>query len=417
MQETTKSGIPVASVGTSKIFYLSSVILLALVAFGAYGFYAQLSGGLAVTGMRDLPSGAPWGLYVANSVFFEGVAAAGVIVVVAAYLLGSKGFKPLVGIGIGLTAVFLVLAMLSLAVDVGQPLRAPLNLLLYGRWSSPFIWDFAVLAGYVVVALIGVVTFLRGVLPGMPNSGGWIHRLIVGDVDPVKSKKLSEGMMKWIAGLLLVFFVLLSGAVVPYIFGLVSARAGWYDAHLGGFFLVSSLGTGAAFLILVAAALRRSKGIESRTFSTLGKLLLVVNLVTLLFIFSEQATWRFAGTTAEMELSESLLFGDLASVFWSAVAMLVLSTILIAGTRARSVVATVVAGVVALAGLWIDKVIVITSALLHTLLPYPAGVYTPTWVEWALTIGVLAIGLLALMIYVKIFPVVGSGNEEVVSDA
>ena len=74
------------------------------------------------------------------------------------------------------------------------------------------------------------------------------------------------------------------------------------------------------------------------------------------------------------------------------------------GSSQRSLIVT--AGVlVNLAAIGKRYLIVLPSQTHGTLLPYGAGSYSPTWVEYSVIVGLFALGTLAYMLFVKVFPI------------
>ena len=49
--------------------------------------------------------------------------------------------------------------------------------------------------------------------------------------------------------------------------------------------------------------------------------------------------------------------------------------------------------------------IVVPSQTHGRLLPYETGHYAPTWVEYSIVIGLMALGALAMVLFFKIFPI------------
>ena len=98
---------------------------------GCYGssfvvYIEQFINGLAITGMtRDVS----WGFYIANFTYLVGVAAGGVMVVIPYYLHDYEKFHRITILGEFLAVASLIMCLLFIIVDLGQPTRA-LNVLL-----------------------------------------------------------------------------------------------------------------------------------------------------------------------------------------------------------------------------------------------------------------------------------------------
>jgi Ni/Fe-hydrogenase subunit HybB-like protein len=55
--------------------------------------------------------------------------------------------------------------------------------------------------------------------------------------------------------------------------------------------------------------------------------------------------------------------------------------------------------------------IVVPSQTHGTLLPYSAGAYSPTWVEYSIILGMFALGTLAYLAFAKVFPIMEVQEE------
>ena len=71
-----------------------------------------------------------WGFYIANFTYLVGVAAGGVMVVLPYYLHDYKAYGKITILGEFLALASLVMCLLFILVDLGQPMRM-LNVFLY----------------------------------------------------------------------------------------------------------------------------------------------------------------------------------------------------------------------------------------------------------------------------------------------
>ena len=70
--------------------------------------------------MRDEVS---WGFYIGNFTFMEGIAAAAIMLVIPAYVYNWKPLKEIVFLGELLAISAIVMCVLFIIVDMGQPAR------------------------------------------------------------------------------------------------------------------------------------------------------------------------------------------------------------------------------------------------------------------------------------------------------
>ena len=102
-------------------FYLWLCFLGAIFGLGFIVYIFQANIGLAITGMsRDVS----WGLYIAQFTYFVGVAAGAVMLVLPAYFHHYEKFKRIIIFGEFMAVGAVIMCMLFIVVDLGQPQRA-----------------------------------------------------------------------------------------------------------------------------------------------------------------------------------------------------------------------------------------------------------------------------------------------------
>ncbi len=140
--------------GTPK-FYLWLSFLLCIIGYAFIVYVFQLYYGLKITGLSRNVS---WGFYIAQFTYLVGVAAGAVMLVLPAYFHHYKPFKRVIIFGEFLAIGAVVMCMLFIVVDMGQPQRV-LNMFLHPTPNSVMFWDATVLLGYLLLnAIIGWTT-------------------------------------------------------------------------------------------------------------------------------------------------------------------------------------------------------------------------------------------------------------------
>ncbi|NIP83588.1 MAG: molybdopterin oxidoreductase, partial [Gemmatimonadetes bacterium] len=209
MSRSTRAGLVIAG-------------LTAVAAIGAWAY--QLSRGLIVT---DMQNGFTWGLYVAGLAFFVGNAAGGLVLSSSIYLFGADHLKPFARLG-ALTAFANVAAAMAIVLpDIGRPERL-WNLLIHANWTSPLVWDVAVLALYAIVSLVYLGIMMVPDLPG--RLGRRVRRRMD---DPAA---FSDRWSRRLAPFALVFAVSIH-VVTAWIFSTQGARDWWFTAALAPDFI------------------------------------------------------------------------------------------------------------------------------------------------------------------------------------
>lgn len=407
---------------TGRSFYLLVGILLAAIVWFVVAYSVQLRTGLVVTGLRDwgMPlAGSPWGIYIGNFVWFVGIAHGGIAVSAAIRVLKLERYRSIGRMAELLTVITLLMAGLSIVIDLGRPDRIMYMVLYYGTrvWQSPLVWDFTVISIYLTLTITYLYLTMREDLATLqqrfPGRWKWLYKPLLVRYSPDEKPKVDQ-IAWWLAVTIVPMMVALSGGVIPWLFGLQGAQAGWFGAVQGPYFLTAALTSAIAGVIIIAALLRRAYGwqdqIKDEIFRHAGAVLAIFVTFYLWFILHEQLTIRFAGPIAEFRISEALLTGRFAPLFWAMIvvgflipmAYLFVQAVRPSAFRAGAVLLSAVLVIVAL---WVKRFLIVVPSLLYPRLPYLPGSYTPTWVEWSIVVGTIAFACFLYLLFIKLFPI------------
>ncbi|VAW09074.1 hypothetical protein MNBD_ACTINO02-1413 [hydrothermal vent metagenome] len=413
-------GLPQKIGRLSSSWIIFFIAMLVVTAVGVYAYLLQVNNGLIVTGLRGLGTmaGATWGLYVAYYVYFIGVSFAGITIAALIRIFRIEKLEPVARIGELLTVVSLILGALAIMADLEHPWRAIVNLVKYGRPQSPFFGTFTmVIAGYLFASLVYLYVTSRrdaAILAKRDSRFKGLYRfLAAGYQDTEKQRRIDRRVTFWLAITILPMLVI-AHSTVGFVFGLQAGRPGWFGTLQAPGFVVLAGVSGIGNLIMLSAIVRIATRTKSRitvdAFAWLGKLLLGLLITYLYFTAVEILTITYQPGASELSLSEALLSGTYAWIFWGAITSLVAAAALLiwqALTRKWSITLVVATGVLVNIGAVAKRyLIVVPSQTNGQLLPYPTGTYTPNWVEWAIVFGLFALGALMIGVFMKIFPIV-----------
>jgi molybdopterin-containing oxidoreductase family membrane subunit len=367
----------------SRRYWIWVGTLVVLVGVGFLAYLRQAMVGLGVTGLNH---DVPWGLYIAQFVFFVGLGASAVVVVLPYYLHDWKAFGKTTVLGEILGMVSVIVAMLFILASMGQPTRV-LNVLWYPHPNSLIFWDILVLNGYVLLNAIITVTLLSAKNEGVPPPK-WIKPVIMLSIP-------------WAISIHTVTAFILSG---------LSGRSFWLTPMMAPRFLVSAFSTGPAVLIIVLLVLRKLKVFDAGA-EVVNKLSLILTyfmVVNVFFILMELFTAFYSGIPEHVEHFQLLLFGlegnnQLVPVMWISLVMAAAALVLLVTPRYRtnSRLLPLACGLVFLS-LWLDKGF---ALLLGGFVPSPLGEatrYSPSLPEWTVAVGIWAMGALMITVLYKI---------------
>ena len=399
------------------IFFIAMTVVTAI---GIYAYLLQVNNGLIVTGLRGLGTmaGATWGLYVAYYVYFIGVSFAGITVAALIRIFRIEKLEAVARIGELLTVVALILGALAIMADLEHPWRAIVNLVEYGRPQSPFFGTFTmVIAGYLFASLVYLYVTSRrdaAVLSERDSRFRGLYRFFAaGWEDTEKQQRIDRRVTFWLAIAILPMLVI-AHSTVGFVFGLQAGRPGWFGTLQAPGFVVLAGVSGIGNLIMLAAIVRIATRTKARitidAFSWLGKLLLGLLITYLYFTAVEILTITYQPGTSEQGLSEALLTGVYAWIFWGSVVSLLIAAVLLiwqAITRHWSIGLVFATGVLVNIGAVGKRYLIVVPSQTHgQLLPYPTGTYTPNWIEFAIVFGLFALGALMIGVFMKVFPIV-----------
>jgi len=407
-------------------FKLMLASLLVLIGLALYAYSRQFVEGLAVTGMRDIGTvgGSAWGLYIIFDIYFVGVSFAGITVAALVRLFKLEHLRPISRMAELLTITALVLAALVVVIDLGQPGRGIVNLFRYARPMSPFFGTFSlVISGYLFASVVYFYLDSRrdaALCARYPGRWQWLYRLwAAGYKDTAEEKKRHEQTTWWLA-LAIVPLLVIAHSTLGLIFGIQGGRPGWFSALQAPAFVILAGVSGMGLIIIIAAIFRSVPVLRERlplqTFAWLGNFTWVLSVSYLYFVAVELLTGTYAARQEEAAVTRELLVGNYAWMFWSSAGLILVSFLILFGQFLRhrySLPLMVTAGVlVNIAAIGKRFLLVVPSQTHGSLLPYGAGVYSPTWVEYSIILGMFALGTLAYALFARVFPIMEIQESE-----
>ena len=377
-------------------FYAWMFVLTAISLVGANAWANQVAEGMIVTNMTDHVS---WGLYIANFTFCVGLAAGGVMMVIPAYLYDDEEMHRIVIVGEAVAVAAIVMATLSVVVDLGRPDRFWHLIPVIGRLNWPvsmLTWDVIVLNGYLLINLhiVGYLLYMR-YLGRKPNPRWYVPFVFLS-----------------------IIWAISIHTVTAFLYCGLGGRSFWNTALLAPRFLASAFVSGPAFIILVMRILRITAGYSAppgpaRTLIQIIRVAMTINLVMLA---SEMFTLFYTGGSHGAS-ARYLFFGShghygLVPWIWTAIVFNLVGTILFFMPAAldRSTV-RIAACVLCIVGIWIEKGmgLIVPGFIPSTL--HEIVEYAPSLVEWKVTAGIWAFGFLVLTVLLKLIVTVFSGEQ------
>lgn len=384
--------------------------MLAVWAWGMFAWFSQLREGLDVTGL-NIP--VYWGLYITNFVFFIGISHAGTLISAILRLCQAEWRRPITRAAEIITVLVLFFGAGCVLLDLGRPDRA-FNVITHANFRSPLLWDVVSITIYLTAStlylylpLIPDIAILRDRLP----TRRWFYRILaLGWTGSEKQHRILDRSISVMAVIVLPIAISVH-TVVSWVFAM-TVQPMWHSTIFGPYFVVGAIFSGIAAILIAMAIIRKIYHLEDYLkpihFNNLGLLLLVMTLLWFYFTFAEFLTTYYGAEPAHMSVFVSKVSGEFSAKFWTMiVTCFVVPFILLANGRTRRTVwGTVTASISIEIGMWLERFLIVVPSLSHPRLGGEAAPYHPSWVEWSLLAGFIAMFIFLYGLFTKLFPII-----------
>lgn len=398
---------------TSRNYWVLIAVLLLVIGLGLYAWTTQLNDGLIVTGMRDRIA---WGLYISAFVFFIGISHAGTLISAILRVAHAQWRAPITRIAEFITVVALVCGASLIIIDMGRPDRL-LNVLVHGRWQSPILWDVMAISTYLTASIVylGVPMIPDTAMfrdrfgsMGLERRARFYEFWAIGWQDlPEQRKSLLKSI-----GVMMIIIIPIAVSVhtvVSWIFGM-TLRVGWNSTIFGLLFVAGAIFSGIATLVIVMAILRKMYGLEEyiteKHFVNLGYLIATFTLIMMYINITEYLTTGFKLEEGEEFLFRELFLGKFSLLYWFYfLGGLLVPGLLILVKRTRTIAGVVTAAVLVDIAMFAERYFIVISSQRVPTMPYEPFDYIPSWVEWSIFAAAVALFVLLIALFVKVFPI------------
>lgn len=398
-------------------FYAAACAFGTVVACGAAAWAYQLWNGIGVAGIRWPVF---WGFYLTNFVFWIGISHAGTLISAILRLVNARWRRPVTRCAEVITVFALMIGAMFPIIHLGRPWLAfwlfpyPSDRQIWPNFRSPLLWDFFAINTY----LLGSVLFLT--LPMIPDfalvrdrATGLRKRIYAAlalgwQGTTVQWHRLEAAMQ--IMAVAIIPVAVSVHTIVSFDFAMATVPM-WHSTIFGPYFVAGAIFSGIAALILAMAVLRRALHLEPYLhrvhFENLGKLLLMMSLLWLYFVFAERITVWYGNEPSEMAVFWATQRGRYAPLFWTMILCnFVIPFPILTLRRLRTIAGIVAASVSVLVGMWLERFLIIVPSLAYKQLPYSWGTYAPQPVEIVITIATFAMMAFLYTLFVRVVPVI-----------
>ncbi len=392
MKENITATLPSRGMATTPVFnILMAVALLGILAGIAGGIYAQVIGHEhAFANTREMP----WGMLIGVYAYFAIISTGLCLLAALSHLFGGNNLAPLANRMVWLSIVSLLGAFLVIGLEIENPWRMPLGVLLHPNLTSNIWW--------------------MGTLYGMAVG------IMLVELYLILSRRYALALVLGVAGAVA---EAMANSNLGSVFASINAKPFWYGSQLPIFFLACAFLSGAAAVVMFThySHVLTGKKISSTVFSGMqaaGKV-----MILMIFLISIANAWKFANAytgNEDMILSaNALVNGPLATSFWlfEIGIGLILPFALMIATKLNSVQAMSTAALMVLVGQFFSRFNMVVSGQIvpqyrgYDELPMYLS-YIPTAAEFLLVIGGIGLVGYGFLIGEKLFSPVFSADEQ-----
>jgi len=293
---------------------------------GAIAVYEQLT---SPVDLSNLTSYVVWGLYVPTYMYFIGASAGAFLLSVVVNVLSVKKLEPTVKLSLYTALVLLIIAISTIALDLGHPERA-IETLYRPQFHSVLVdvvWLYVI---YFVLLLVELLLLFRlDVIEGRLDSLGGSARIknLISKLlrprasSPERLKRSAESIRKsflYLGAFGLVLALAFHGGVGSILATIYFSHP-WWTTLLPIMFIAGALFSGAALLTAILVVLWPRKDDEFKEMiAYLGRIvywLLIGNAVLIAFDLVIPV-WYGTGDPVSITITNEVLFGQYWYVFW-----------------------------------------------------------------------------------------------------
>jgi Ni/Fe-hydrogenase subunit HybB-like protein len=396
------------------LVFLALTVLFAL--FGAWGL--MIDKGMGLTGLNRPIY---WGIFIADVVFWIGISHAGTFISALLRVMKYETRRPFTRAAELMTTFGLIQAAICIFMHLGRVWLAywlipyPNERTIWPDFHSPLMWDFMAINTYVIASTMYLfLPLIPDLAMARDRSTGWrktFYRILALGFRGTESewKHLKSAMSIFAFAIIPVMFSV--HTVVSWDFAMAT-RPGWASSVFGPYFVIGALHSGIAAVMIVIFIIRSTMKnmkyfLRPEHFDFLGKLSLIVSMTWAYFFFNDYLVPWYGGDKFEKLLLDFHQHGPFA---WVWVSMLICNVVIpwaILWNKKwrRKPWLMMLVGVVIVAGMWIERFVIIPVSLTITRMPFTWRIYKPS-IEIPMTIGTLALFLLFYMIASRLIPLI-----------
>jgi molybdopterin-containing oxidoreductase family membrane subunit len=363
-----------------------------------------------------------WAFAITNFVWWIGIGHAGTFISAFLLLLNQHWRASINRIAEAMTLFALVNAGLFPILHLGRPwffywlVPYPATMGVWPNFKSALPWDIAAVTTYFTVSLL---FWFAGLVPDLATVRDRKTSTFARRVYGVFAMGWRGSSEQW--RLHRTAITLLAALATPLVVSVhsvvsldfsIAQLPGWHSTIFPPYFVAGAIYSGFAMVLLLVLPLRRAYRLEGiiteRHLDAMAKLMLVMTMILTYAYCVELFTSWYGGDPSDrfVFLSERP-FGTYAVLYWIMIGCNVVVPQLLWWKRCRtSAVALLIVSAAVLAGMWLERFIIIVVSLHRDFLASSWHSYRPTWVDFGLLAGSIGLFGVLFLLFVRFVPFV-----------
>jgi len=410
------------------IGYFVALLLLGLgILLGAALWMWQVKFGM---GAANLHQPVDWAVYIANFVYWVGIAHSGTLISAILFLVRAK-YRDSVSRATEAMTIFAILtAGLFPMIHLGRfwviyyILPYPSQRQIWPNFLSPLVWDVLAVGTYLTVS---VIFFYVGLIPdlaafrdrctatlGRDHVKTRLYRLFAAGWSGAGGAWRHYGRSYLYFAALATPLVISVHSVVSWDFAMSLLR-GWHETLFAPYFVAGAIHSGLATALILIIPMRRllnlKQIIKIEDLDAVARtMLLTGGIMGYSYVIEPLISW-YTGSTFDLQYQEYLATGGPAPLYWSLFLLNVFVPFVFVSRRARRNIPWLfTAGVLVNLGMWLERIMIVPAATAHDYMPHNWGAYFPSLVEGGITFASFCFFFFLYLLFSKTLPVVPASD-------
>ncbi len=362
-----------------------------------------------------------WGFAIINFVWWIGIGHAGTLISAILLLFKQKWRNSINRFAEAMTLFAVACAGMFPVLHMGRPWLAywmfpyPSSMGVWPQFRSPLIWDVFAVSTY---ATISAVFWFVGLVPDFGTMRDEAKSLWAKRIYGILSLGWRGSARHWHRYEAL--YILLAGISTPLVLSVhtvvsfdfaIAILPGWHTTIFPPYFVAGAIYSGFAMVLVLAIPIRKYYGLEQmitmRHLQNSAKIMLATGLIVGYGYFFETFVALYSGSTYERFMIHNRWFGPYAPEYWALILLNILIPQVLWWPKIRSNTTWLFGiSLVVLAGMWLERFVIIVTSLHRDFLPSSWGHYDPTRWDWATYAGTIGLFTTAMFIFIRIVPAI-----------